>query len=141
MDDCDPRTPCQKLTCALGTVQYRTIDIITFRNGLYGFEDYDRFVFVVHDEFKPFRWLVSLDDPELMFTVIDPTLVCKDYDPQLNHDTIEQLWTLVSIDESNNKVTVNLRAPIIIQENGRQGEQIISPVEAYELRFEIRPPS
>jgi len=127
-----------ELKCALGNIHYKPGDIITFPRGIYGFEDYERFVFVNHEEYLPFHWMVALENPDLMFTLIDPLLVCRDYNPHVNIDSVEEIWALVTIAESSKKVTVNLRAPIIITGKDRCGEQIISPDEKYPLKYEIQ---
>ena len=121
-----------------GEATYGLEDVIHLPEGIYGFESYRRYLLITRDDYLPFRWLVCIDKPELIFTVIDPFLVCPDYDPMIPlSDSDSRFWVFVAVDETTKTVTANLRAPLVLTGDGRRAEQVISPVTTYALRHRI----
>jgi len=130
-----------------GEIDIDDDQIILFPFGLYGFEQYTRFV-LLHDEEDEsgiFRWLQSADEEILCFTVMEPDLVCGGYSPVLpenalrrigaedgetvdGEDLIYVVITVIS-DEIENS-TVNLLSPIVINSRNKVAAQII--LESYE---------
>ena len=72
-----------------------------------------------------------------MFTAIDPQLVCSGYEPRLSVPESAKILLLVSVSEKDKAVSVNLKAPVIINEESRECAQYISPVESYSLRHPV----
>ena len=132
-----------------GEVEIDEEQLILFPFGLYGFEEYTRFA-LLHDEEDTsgiFRWLQSVDEEFLCFTVMEPGLVCGDYSPKLPENALNRLGasendavdgedliylviTVVS-DEIENS-TVNLLSPIIINSKNKVAAQTI--LESHEIQ-------
>ena len=84
---------------------------------------------------KNISWLQSIEEPAFALPVMDPLLVKEDYDPQVEHDllkslgalTEENLYVLVTVTVPTDikKLSVNLKAPIIINVEERKAEQLI----------------
>lgn len=119
-----------------GEIEIIEKEIITFPNGLFAFEDNKKFIIIDNpDKEIPFKWLQSIDNPDLTFVIINPFVFKSDYDFFLNESVIEKLeieekkdiaiYNIVVIPEDINKMTVNLAAPIIINVNKFLGKQII----------------
>ncbi|MEK7852425.1 MAG: flagellar assembly protein FliW, partial [Planctomycetota bacterium] len=51
----------------LGEVLVKKENIITFKDGLLGFEDLREFVILDIEEWRPFEWLVSVENPDVTF--------------------------------------------------------------------------
>jgi len=130
-----------------GEVDIDEEQLILFPFGLYGFEEYTRFV-MLHDEEDEsgiFRWLQSVDEELLCFTVMEPGLVCGDYSPKLPENALKRLgaedgdtvdgedfiYLVITViyDEIENS-TVNLLSPIIINSRKKVAAQTI--LESYE---------
>ena len=84
-------------TSHFGTIDYNPESVITFPNGiiqLEGFEHCTRYV-LFHEEANSgvFHYLQSLDDAELSFTVVDPTLFGIAYEVELNEKESCLLYT------------------------------------------------
>lgn len=125
----------------LNTKHFGEIDIdekimLNFDNGLYGFEDNKRFIIIDNpDKEVPFKWLQSIDNPDLTFVIVNPFIFKPDYDFNLSQSVIDKLniedekeivvYTIVVIPEDINKMTANLAAPLIINANKLLGKQII----------------
>ena len=81
------------------------------------------------------KWLQSMDDPEMAFPVMDPTVIKKDYNPTINDEIIKPLGELteenifvlstVTVPKELEKMSINLKAPIVINSDTKRGAQII----------------
>jgi flagellar assembly factor FliW len=124
--------------------------IITIVDGIIGIPDVDKYVLLEHDsEGTPFRWLQAVDNPNLAFIVMDPNLVVDNYDITLDTETAQKiklveenadfgLMVIVNIPRDNPRaMTVNLRAPIVVQLEKRIGVQAILPNEEYPIRHRL----
>lgn len=122
--------------------------VITFPDGMIGFETCRRFVVVRHDESSAFRWLQSLEVPSLAFPVIEPNQVRPDYAPTVSDadaraldlvsDSDALLFGIVTVPPLDpRKMTVNLLAPLVVNALTRQGRQVIVQDEEYTTRHSV----
>lgn len=120
----------------IGEVEYNEEDILEFDEGLYGFPDAKKFIIIINPEEElPFDWLQSLDDETLSFIVTSPFLFVEDYDFNLPDAVVSKMdineisdisvYTVTVIPEDVQKSTLNLKAPIIINNNTRRAKQVI----------------
>ena len=117
--------------------------IITFPQGIIGFEDLKRYAILVFEEYQPFQFLISVEDPEISFPVMSPILVNESYSPNISKDEVSLIgdfkdedlimYVIVSIKGDITGVTANLKGPIIINQVERLGQQIILESEEYLL--------
>lgn len=124
-------------TSQFGVLDVAQAQIIGFREGILGFPELKEFILISEDNMAPLEWLVSVENPTIGLPVINPWLVFKeyelrDYDP--HHDAI---YTVVTLGSRADRMTVNLRAPIIIDPIARTGQQIILPSDKYMTEFPI----
>ena len=71
-----------------GNLSIEKENIITFEQGLLGFEELKQFAIIDVEECLPFEWLVSVEDPIVAFPILDPTLFFSDYKPSLSKDDL-----------------------------------------------------
>ena len=67
--------------------------IIHFPNGIIGFPDLTEFT-LIHDEEKgtdSIHWLQSLQEPAFAMPVMDPLIVCPDYNPEADDELFNVL--------------------------------------------------
>jgi flagellar assembly factor FliW len=132
----------------LGEIHYREDEVIRFPEGLLGFPEKRRYVFVNHREESPFRWLQCIDDPALSFVVINPLLFKPDYQIQIKTKDLAPLknwdpahiaiWTLVSFPPDVPEAsTTNLLGPLAINHETRLGKQLVLDPTKYDLRYPI----
>ncbi len=130
----------------LGDFELEDNEIITFPNGIPGFEHLKKFAVISLEETKPIFWLVSLEDETIALPIIDPWLIKEDYEIELSEDELKILnvedpsdiviWCVVTIPFGKpQEATVNLRAPIIINLKSGIGMQVI--LENYDLKHPI----
>ena len=125
-------------------------DMVTFPDGLPGFESCRRFVLIASGDAAPFSVLQAVDPPEPSFLVIDPTIVIKRYRAVLSQsdrlrlhaqDDDPILWlAIVALDadpDADENVTVNLRAPIVINARVMTGFQVMPHQSLYPVRHPL----
>lgn len=128
----------QELECQFGRIEYDNDEVLSLHEGLYGYEEYKRYLVWINDQYLPFQWLVCVDNPQLMFPVIDPKIICPEYDPKVNNEEPwDSILNIVSIGNSMESVTVNLRAPILISNKQHLGKQVVLSETNYPLRHKI----
>lgn len=123
--------------------------IIIFPEGIPGFPDYKKYIFIFdeEDENSPFCWLQSIDDGSIAFALINPLKICPDYSPKVDNELIETLgefnenelivYAIVVVPEDITQMTANLKAPIIINSQTKIGMQVIAQNEEYEVKHKI----
>lgn len=125
-----------------------TIDenqIIEFKNGIPGLEEYKKYVVINFDENSKVKCLQSVEDKEICLIITNPFEYFNDYEIQLSDEETYELqissqediavFSVVTI--KNDKVTTNLIAPIILNVIKNRGMQIILSNSKYNIRQEI----
>jgi flagellar assembly factor FliW len=126
---------------------YSNDDVITFPNGIPGFEKNKKFVLVQIPDFVPFEWLVCVDGSRLRFAIINPMLFSPNYAPKIVKEQLEDLsiekpedillYAIVTIADNPLASTANLIGPVVINKTKRIGKQIIVEDERYSTRETI----
>lgn len=126
-------------TYLFGSVEVSPEKIITFPNGMVGFEDGKRFM-LAHEEGAehPTSFtLQSLDDPNLAFQIVDPTSLGFNYELALTdaenallqspaaEDVVVMQVLFKKEEDGKASITPNLRAPLVINTKARVGLQKI----------------
>lgn len=137
-------------TKCFGEIDVTEDKVITFTEGLLGFEEYKRFTLLYNNEEgkkSNVSWLQSMDEEKLAFPVIIPCLVKEDYQPIINEGILKNLGELnddntvvlltISVPKDVTNMTANLRAPLIINSDMRIGYQVIVENQDYEIKYRI----
>lgn len=115
---------------------YSGDELINFTEGLVGLPEMRRAALIPLPEFEPFFWLASIDDEKTRFIVVDPYEIFSDYDPaafvRLDAEQIKTL-VIVKISSDWEKTTLNLRAPIFINDETKRGVQMVLTESPYNL--------
>ncbi|WP_072863772.1 flagellar assembly protein FliW [Marinitoga hydrogenitolerans] len=138
-----------KYNTKFGELEIADNEIIIFESGIPGFENLKKFYIHFSKETFPIQWLLSLENPEITFPVIDPVLVRVDYTFDLSKDIVEYLeikkpedvkiFTIMTIPHGDpDNITVNLKAPIIISKVNNKGVQLILENENYHLKHNVK---
>jgi len=131
-------------TTRFGALEVQSEQVITFAEGLLGFEDCRRFVLIEKGKSGHFRWLQSLDRPELAFVTIEPRSVLPGYEPvvsrweldrlQLHSVTKAVVLAIVAVPPDVGKLTANLQAPVIVNPETMEARQVISTGPEHRIR-------
>jgi flagellar assembly factor FliW len=117
-----------------GEMEFEEKHVVYFPEGLIGFEECKKYLIVNDESSEPFRWLVSLEDEEVAFPILDPELVVEGYSQKYLFSNNETLFTVVSIKSDMALSTVNLRSPLVIDSTDRNGKQIVLDAEDLQVR-------
>lgn len=138
----------QTNTKYFGTVTYEAEDVLSFPKGLFGFEQEQSFLLL------PFAGsdgnmlcLQSLRTPSLAFVAMNPFSLSPDYAPVLTDEELEQMhvqrsedlcyYVLCVVRQPVGASTVNLRCPVVIHDEERQGMQVILETDRYGMRHRL----
>ena len=135
-------------TALFGPQEIQDDEIITFPQGLPGFEENTRFK-VFHEEGKPtVHWLQSVDDADLFFSVMEPQLLNLGYEFSLSPEqskTIDlqesdELAVVLILSKggtsetdeteavpSDKSIRANLTGPVVINTRSRKAVQVSLP--------------
>lgn len=121
--------------------------ILNFPAGLVGFPALKSFRFFEPADGYPFKFLQSVEKPEISFVCLDPLGFKPDYDVPLNEEDAQALsiekpeealiMTIVVIPEDPKKMTTNLAGPLVINIKTLQGRQIVLNADKYPLQFPV----
>ena len=134
---------------AFGKITIDDEKIINFPKGIVGFPDLTEFA-LIHDVEKgteTIHWLQSIQEPGLAMPVMDPLLVCPEYNPEVDDELLSHLGELnqeellvlvtVTVPKDITKMTVNLKGPIVINAAERKATQVIVEGDQYQVKFPI----
>jgi flagellar assembly factor FliW len=81
------------------------------------------------------RWLQAMDPPFHTFIVADPWAVAPDYAPEIADADAEQLdglsftqaalYGIMTVSQQNRELTINLRAPLVVNQQVRLAKQVV----------------
>ena len=133
-----------------GEIELDEEKVLTFKDGIMGFEESKRFtiLFDSEAEVRPaISWLQSCDEPALALPVINPLLAKADYNPIVEDEVLAQLGDLnddnlvilltLTVPTDITLMTTNLKAPIIINADSRKGCQVVAENQDYEVKFKV----
>lgn len=116
--------------------------VITFGQGIPGFEDHRRFVLMASPALDPFALLQGAGADAPSFVGIDPRLVDPSYQTPLGADDLARLearggdnllWLALVAAQPDGTATVNLRAPVVINPASMRGIQVVPHDSSYRL--------
>lgn len=130
-----------------GNLRIEKENIITFEQGLLGFEELKQFAIIAVEECLPFEWLVSVEDPLVAFPILNPTLFFSDYKPALSKDDLilldikkekdVEMFCIVTLGKKPEDVTLNLKGPILINMKNKMGKQVVITEDYYSLNQQL----
>lgn len=130
-----------------GKFLYEENEVITFSKGIPGFEEFKKYIIKDFLEDSPFKLLQSIQNLELGFIIISPFEIFNDYEVKISEEIIKNLiinkeeevllYSIVSLNSDIEKITANLKGPLVININNNMGEQYILDKDKYNIRERI----
>lgn len=134
-----------------GNVEFSAESVITLDEGLIGISDKKRFLLIEKENFAPFTYFQSVDDPNLVLIVINPFLIEKNYQFYIHDDDLRsidvqstddfQILAVVIFSDRIENIMVNLKAPIIINIHNKKAKQVILLNDDYGVSEPLFKPS
>ncbi|EPY2300891.1 flagellar assembly protein FliW [Clostridium sporogenes] len=130
-----------------GCIEYEEKDVIYFEKGIPGFEELKKFIIFPVEDNDVFSVFHSIAKEDMGIIVTSPFNIEKEYEIQLEEEQIKNLklqdekdtlvLNTVTLNSDIDKITANLRAPIIINIKEKIGEQIIINSDKYKVKHPL----
>ena len=127
-----------------GAVEYSPEDLITFSDGIFGFPKLTDYLLLRMGEGDDdsILLMLSVEDPNVVFVLINPFFLCPDYSPSLAPQELDCLdvkdsgdlsyYVICVVRDEYLENTVNLKCPVAINPQTRCGIQLILENGSYE---------
>ena len=122
------------LTKTKGKIVVSDDRILKIPEGLFGFEKYTKYALVDCD-LEPFIWLQSLEDSNLAFLIVDPFLICPQYESDIDDEALAKIgvkkpediiiMTIVTVPHDGSAITANFQGPLVINKQNHKCMQAI----------------
>ncbi len=122
-------------TSRFGFVELKSEDVMTFNEGLLGFQDLRQFVLLDDPNDDIFAWLQSCELPSVAFPVLEPEIFGHKYTITLNRTDLESLQlkadqsfaflNIITIPDDPTLMTANIKAPIVINLEKKLARQCV----------------
>ncbi len=132
---------------AFGEIEVNEKQKIYFKDGILGFEEIHNFFLLDTEEGSPFFWFQALEEPDIAFVIIDPRFVEQDYKLDISDKELEEIkikdqeelliFSIVTIYQKPEDITVNLLGPIIINKTNHMAKQVINQNDTYLIKHPL----
>ena len=121
-------------------------DVVTFPDGLPGFEQFRRFVLLDLPDLVPLKVLHAVEGPEPCFLVVDPARVLPGYRCEISsadrlrlgaNEGEALVWLAIATVQEGQRLSVNLRAPVVINPATMRGRQVMPNSCLYPLAHPV----
>lgn len=124
-------------TTRFGIVEIDVEDILLFPHGLVAFEDCRHWVLLSDAENDSLGWLQSVNHGEVALPVVSPRRFVPYYRVHVTRGQLaplelshfDQTYVLSVVSKSDDDLTLNLKAPLIINLDRRLGRQVVTTDE------------
>jgi flagellar assembly factor FliW len=131
---------------AVAETEITVSEAVTFPDGIPGFETCRSWVVMAAESATPLRRLHAMDGADASFLAIDPRAVLDNYRCELSASDLRRLgagdndsllWLAIVMMEPGGALTVNLRAPIVINPRRMVGCQFIRDDHDYPVHLPL----
>jgi flagellar assembly factor FliW len=129
------------VTTRFGEIDFKETEVIDFPKGILGFSQLTRYVILGKKEFIPFKWIQSVEDPNVAFLIIDPLQLFQNFKLEINEKELEELnytnsrdlvtYVIVSVPPDASLASANLFGPLVINPKKRLAKQAVMPDSPY----------
>lgn len=136
-------------TSRFGEISYKNTDVVRFVKPILGFSELVNFVLISRAESEPFKWLQSIENPDVCFVVIDPRLVLEKYLLDVPAHDIKllegsenqadyQIYVIATVPKGHPEMmSINLQGPIVIYVKQLTALQLVLNNPEYDIRYSL----
>lgn len=134
-------------TTRFGELQVNSEDIVSFSEGLLGFEKLTKFFVVDPGDSTLILWLQSIEDESIAFPIIEPKIFKPDYvakllpadmnSVQIESVTEAKIYSILTIPSDITTMSANLKAPIVINNEKKIARQIVLQDNKLTVKYEM----
>nr|WP_032518982.1 flagellar assembly protein FliW [Clostridioides difficile] len=120
---------------------------VTLKKGILGFEDLKEYELLDIEDNDSLKEFNSTEEEGIGFVVVSPFEIINEYEIVLNQETIEKLevkspkdvvlFNIITLGQTFEESTVNMKAPIVINIKTNFGMQIILQDDKYSIRHPL----
>ncbi|NDD91178.1 flagellar assembly protein FliW [bacterium] len=131
-------------TGRFGQLTVGTEGTITIPQGILGFPEYTRFCLIDPADDTLILWLQSLDNPQVVFPVLEPKVFRLDYTAKLSAlelrelklDNVNQsaVLSILTIPEDITQMSANLKAPLVVNLKEQIAKQVVLQENEYSVK-------
>ncbi len=140
---------------ALGAIEVQVESLITVREPLAGFPDCWSYALIQHvrqdGTVSPsVFWLQAAERPFQAFVITDPWGIYAEYAPEISDADANELelvnfedarvFAILTVPRTPSGITVNLRAPVVVNVAKRIGKQVVLLNDEYHTRHMVNGP-
>lgn len=137
------------VTKHFGEVEIDDSKVVDFESGIFGFEDEKRFVMLYENEQTQngLCWMQSIKTQDLALPVVNPIFWFPEYSPEVADEQVEKigelveddlnLFSVVVITDNIESMTINLKAPILVNIKTKKGMQVIVENDEYQIKHNL----
>lgn len=131
-------------TSRFGTIAIECRDVLEFPQGMAGLEECTHWVLLGDEHNEALGWLQSTQHPEVALAVVCPRRFVADYQLRVCRselgaelfERVNEAQVLVIASKQADGITLNLKAPLVIDLARRLGRQVIANGEQ-PLRYQL----
>lgn len=132
-----------------GEIEIYEDAVVNFPAGLLGFEESREFVVIDLPDNSHYKFLQDINNSYVSFVMINPWDIFQDYDIELSDTELEKIkiesvedqfsvYTIVTLGKTFDKSSVNLVAPVVINNTHKLGRQLIVENSDYTTKHPLR---
>ena len=134
-------------TSRFGKIDFEEEDILFLPKGILGFSQLSKYVIVEKSEYDPFKWLQSVEDPDVALVIVDPTLFFPNYKLEVNEKELEELnfqqmkelisYVIVTVPSDPSQMSADLLGPVVINSKKKIAKQVVMSSGLYTTKHYI----
>lgn len=134
-------------TSRFGKIDFKEEDVLFLPKGILGFSQLSKYVIVEKSEYDPFKWFQSVEDSDVAFVIVDPTLFFPNYKLEVNEKELEELnfqqmkelitYVIVTVPPDPSQMSADLLGPVVINSKKRIAKQVVMPTSPYTTKHYI----
>jgi flagellar assembly factor FliW len=134
-------------TSRFGKIDFEEEDILFLPKGILGFSQLSKYVIVEKSEYDPFKWLQSVEDPDVAFVIVDPTLFFPNYKLEVNEKELEELnfqqmkelitYVIITVPSDPSQMSADLLGPVVINSQKKIAKQVVMSSGLYTTKHYI----
>ena len=122
------------ITTRFGRLTVDPQDLLTFEHGVIGLREFRRWLVLADAQNPLLGWLQSIDSPETALGIVNPRRFLPDYRVRVGRRDVQSLklahvqdaHVLAIVSRGRDGLSLNLRAPLVINVDGRRGCQVVA---------------
>ena len=127
-------------TRQFGELEFDESIVYHFPEGLPGFEQLHKFIIISDKDTEPLKWLLSIEEPDIGFPILAVSFIMPVIHKEIPAEDLaaSTIFGVVTLNRDPKPATINLRAPIIVNNASKSGKQLVLNSDKYSTEHKIK---